>query len=324
MSDHGDFGHSAEHGHDHTGFGDNDTGRVRRDRRPRTGVDSQEKAVAVHVESHGALDVKRLFMRLARESGLVPIDQYRPNLVAEDTVKQKILDADAWNPPDNEPVMPSGHYPGATGWTRLWREFWQIGQRRSRLRFWEPLEPRFDQRTWLEVSCVTWCYNEAGDLQTDLLIEIKVLPIWDPARRIWLYDGDPFDRHKAQAEKLAREICQLITARAPFPHARRVRDSARAQAVPPPSPAVPTNHPPIPQAPPPGPSGPARRSAGEDQAATGKPDAVAAPVADADETDSTQVDATRPPPASPPGATSVSTANDGTASGADLSALLGR
>jgi len=320
MSGHGDFGHSAEHGHDHSGFGDNDTGRLRRDRRAKAGVDSQEKAVAVHVESHGALDVKRLFIRLAREAGLVPIDQYRPNLVAEDTVKQQIVDADAWSPPDNEPTMPSGHYPGATGWTRLWREFWQIGVRRNRWKFWEPLEPRFSQRTWIEISCVTWCYNEAGDFQTDLTFQIQVLPVWDPAQRIWMYDSEQFDRHKAAAEKLAGKLCELITARAPFPHAKRVRESARAQVVTPPPTGVPTSHPPIPQTPPPGPPAPTRRAAGDEQGAIRKPEETAAPVSEGD--DSADVDVT--PPASQPDAASASTDNGGTASGADLSALLGR
>src|SRR5262245_43145101 len=119
MSDHGDFGHSAEHGHDRSGMGDNDTPRIRRDLRRRSGVDTKEKSVSAPVESRGALDVKKLFISVAGEGGLVPIDLYRPTLVREDTVKQQIVDADAWNGPDNEAVMPSGHYPGATGWTRL-------------------------------------------------------------------------------------------------------------------------------------------------------------------------------------------------------------
>jgi len=227
---HGDFGHSAEYGHDRNGMGDNDTARVRWDRRPRACVDNQEKSVAVHVESHGALDVKRLFISLASEGGLVPIDKYRPNLLAEDKVKQQLLDADAWNPPDNEKVMPCGYYPGATGWTRLWREFWQIGARHTWWKFWEPLVPDFSQKTWIEVSCVTWCYTEAGDLQTDLMFEVKVLPVWDPKQGIWMFDGEPFDRHKAAAEKLARKMCDVITGTAPFPHAKRVRESARAAA----------------------------------------------------------------------------------------------
>jgi hypothetical protein len=269
--DAGDVGYGAEVGHDHGGYGDNDTARVHRDARVRTGVHADDKMIDLHVESHGAIDVKKLFIELARKINLVPIDMYRPNLMAEDRVQQQLVDWDAWSPPDDEKIMPSGQYPGASGWTRLWKEFWQIGQRSSSWRFWEPLEPRFDQRTWLEVSCVTWCYNEAGDFQTHLTIEIKFLPIWDPKQRVWMYDGGHFDNHKAVAEKLARKLCEVLTGTPPFPHAKIVRQRARDASPPPPVVPIPPEHPPIPPAPDPG-----RRPQGDTATAGTQSNVVAA------------------------------------------------
>lgn len=306
--DAGDIGHGAGD------YGDNDAPAARRHGRRTDGVHSEEKSVAVHVESHGALDTKRLFIRLAAGQALVLIDKYRPNLVAEDSVKSKLLDADAWSPPDNEKVLASGHYPGATGWTRLWREFWQIGQRQCAWKFWQPLEPRFSQRTWLEVSCVTWCYNEAGDFQTDIVIDVKVLPVWDRERGIWVFDGEPFDRHKNAAEKLAAKLRERIAASPAPAHAKRVRENARAQAVPPAPTGVPTDHAPIPPAPAPAPGPTSRlpKSPADAQGAHPKPVAVAAVVPD-----------TQAPVATPRAASGPPTDNRAAASGADLSVLLG-
>lgn len=243
--DFGEIGHAHEGSHD-GGLG-TDAGRNN------TGVFSTHKSTEVHIVSHGALNLKTEFVKIAQAMGMVPIDQYRQNLVAEDRVEKKILDWKAFTPPDDEPLMPSGHYPGATGWTRLWREWWQIGARSAWWKFWETPQPRFSQRTYLEIACTTWCYKETGDLETHLVITVNSLPVWDNVGGVWIYDGEQFDRHKLYADRLAARICQILQSCPPIPQAQlireRLRNSTKSTATAPSPTSGDGDHPPIPSMP---------------------------------------------------------------------------
>src|SRR5438874_6638299 len=75
--------------------------------RPRhRGISKTEDEIIVDFEFHRACDLLLRFKELARIERLVPIDAFWPDLIKEDTMKNLIVDNNAWNPPDDETVMP--------------------------------------------------------------------------------------------------------------------------------------------------------------------------------------------------------------------------
>jgi len=184
--------------------------------------------IKIKVAFHGACNIRARFVQVAREMGLLPIDLYLPNLMAEDRTERTILDNDAWNPPKQDlRIMPSGWFPGATGWTRLWREFWQIGVRETSWKFWEPLKPCSSARSYLQVECVTWCYDDIGDLETRLTIRVEALPVWNAIVKSWGCNQKWVARHKEVSEKLARHLFEFIKAHPQPPQCQTLRENRR-------------------------------------------------------------------------------------------------
>jgi len=229
----GDMSHGDRQGQDrdHQHGGSENATASATDLRNRTGILSEDRKIEIHVQSHGACDVKQLFFREAERLGMVAIHVQRPNLVPEDRREKKILDWDAFSPPDDERTMPFGHYKGATGWTRLWKEYWHLGKRREPWKFWTPLEPDFSQRTWIDILCVTWCYNELGDLETKFSLEVRSLYAWDVALGKWVHDEFHCERHKQVAKKLAKAMLDSIAAHKPLVYATRVREQWRSERL---------------------------------------------------------------------------------------------
>ena len=194
----------------------------------RTGIITSKDRVEVHVESHGPCDVKGMFVEIASGLDLLAIDLYRPNLMAEDRHESGILPGDPWDEAQAKPsTNPSGWYPGCTGRTRLWKEFWHLGKRDGWWIFKGPLKTNFRSMTSLEISCVTRSYVETGDCQTDLVIQVESLPFWSKYIRDWRFDDHWARLHRQVAEKVATRVLAYLQAHPPLTEAALIRQQKR-------------------------------------------------------------------------------------------------
>jgi hypothetical protein len=226
-----DGGHDAcgpsGHGHHSGGLSSSGDGHDGGRRPTRRGLVVGDKSLTIDFEFHRACDLKLRFKELARGEGLIPIDTFCPILCSEDAVKRIIVDNSPWEPPDDEKVMPNGWYPNANGWTRQWREFWQIGKRRNLLKFYEPLTYNPRERTYLDVSCVTWYFRETGDMQSRFIIDLKVHPMWVCELERWVYDGPSFDRTMDRAKVIANGILRFLQEHPASPESNQARERIR-------------------------------------------------------------------------------------------------
>jgi hypothetical protein len=149
--------------------------------------------------------VRQKLLQLVDALDLLKIDTFRPNLMAEDRTKDEILMDNAWEDNPRNPRLPGGWYPGATGKTRLWREFFHVGRREGWFRK-GPLKKNFESRVYLEVECVTRNYYESGDAHTDLVIWIRTVLSWSAAGTTWGRDDYWFSKNRSAAQELARQI----------------------------------------------------------------------------------------------------------------------
>lgn len=243
MYDIGDFGHDGDHdgdGHpDHHGhyFGISTDleavlGLCPLSQTPSScGLVKGHESIEVHIPSHGPCDVRAKLLELVDGLDLLKIDTFRPNLMAEHKKFDRILPDNAWEEGGKNPNLPSQWYPGATGSTLRWREFFHIGKRKPRLfgLLKGELEKNFESRIYLEVACVTRSYVETGDSQTDIVVWVRPLHFWSGYAQEWQYDEYWFMKHFHTAEALGYQVYSMVHNNyEPRPEAKQIRDSRRA------------------------------------------------------------------------------------------------
>jgi hypothetical protein len=209
------------------------------------GLVKGQENIEVHIPSHSPCDVRYKLLELLDSFDLLKIDTFRPNLMAERKKSERILPDNAWEEGGRNPNLPSQWYPGATGSTLLWKEFFHIGKRAtSFLGFKGKLLKNFESRLYLEVSCVTRSYVETGDCQTDIVIWVRPLHFWSGYQQNWQYDEYWFMRHFQVAEALGFKIFTTVAMNyAPRPEAKQIRDVRRAPSTQSPPPPVPAGKP---------------------------------------------------------------------------------
>jgi hypothetical protein len=123
------------------------------------------------------------------------------NVRASNGTARELRGLNPWSSVSRE--MPSGYRPGATGSTQSWVEYWQIGERPSSWKFWEPNRPQPIDRSFLVVAGATWTHIEAGDNETRVVFEVQAL----------LTTIKPsFDAHSELARSLAERMALLLRA----------------------------------------------------------------------------------------------------------------
>ncbi|CAN5161625.1 hypothetical protein BH11CYA1_BH11CYA1_08040 [soil metagenome] len=117
-----------------------------------------------------------------------------------------------------EAVMPSGYYDGATGRTREWRSFWQIGEQSIADRFFGRPRSRNPKARWnIDVSITQWFYAESGDYETRILASV-----WSGFMNTTT-DMDERIAHLKVAQKFIKEMADIIGAVVPNEHSRKFR-----------------------------------------------------------------------------------------------------
>ncbi len=213
-----------------------------------------------HVVGHGSFDIPAAFAKLAAEMGVIRICSFRPNFGPVDVTEGKVLEWDAWSGGHTPPHRSAGYYPNATGYTRLWRQYWQLGYLSKPWRkhwalkwFFEGLlgsveKPRYDKKasTWMEVSLVNWYYRETGDEETRFEIRIVSLPVMDVQDKVWGFRTGPLATHQKVAEPLVAKVLEALKAAKPSKAAALLRKRMNEQLeeadrqTPVPNPGTPT------------------------------------------------------------------------------------
>lgn len=230
------FGHHASHAHPHSmqavhlGMGRQDT----------KGADSEDNAehpgairtFVVHVANHGQAAIMTEIEKIARRHDMLRIDLFRPNFDPVDVLKHQIADWSAFTEPYKGVNMPEGYWPGAQGYTRIIRQYWQVGKRPRMIALRTP--PKFDNKasTVIEIAVVQWMYSFTGDFETKLVLNIGSMPVWDEVAGAWGYKKTPFDLHQRAAIKMCERIVEYLAGIKPTPASKYLRAHINEQFPP--------------------------------------------------------------------------------------------
>lgn len=171
----------------------------------RAKTDPNRRYYGAHIVGHGYSDVAAVFTRLATQCGLIRICNTVGNFNPVDLTDVQLSDWASFYPPYSRLHTPLGYYPGAIGLTRVFKQYWQVADKKH---WWQGGKPKYDRTksTYLEVSIVTWFYGEVGDYETRVDLNIVSVPVLDRWDKIWARRGKPLGQHQTATKRL----CQLL------------------------------------------------------------------------------------------------------------------
>lgn len=231
------FGHHASHAHAHNmqvvhlGMGRQDT-KGATDTNCDEAHPGEIRTFVVHVANHGQSAILTEIERIARRHDLLRIDLFRPNFDPVDVLKYELADWSAFSEPYQHVNMPEGFYPGATGHTRIVRQYWQVGKRPRMFALRTP--PVFDKdaSTFIELSVIQWRYDFTGDYETKLVLTVGSLPVWDEVAGAWGFKRTPFELHQRAAVKVCNYIYDYLSGLDPSRASKILRASVQAKFPP--------------------------------------------------------------------------------------------
>ncbi|HRD67493.1 MAG TPA: hypothetical protein PKY50_15220 [Candidatus Competibacter sp.] len=198
----------------------------------------------VHVFPHGACAVREQCLDLLatpevrgrfpswKRAGLQPYRDPQQTGRAGEETEPRILEANPWVARPDGSSAPSGYYENAGGRTHLWVDYW-YWQETS---FWDKLfrggsarQSPPDFTAFLEVSGLTWQYDDMGDYETSVVIELHEPHRYDsgPGRDL---DPPHLDRLREAAQALAAHLEAVLRA-TPAPAEAEARRQARMAAI---------------------------------------------------------------------------------------------
>lgn len=202
-----------------------------RQRRRQATIDAIEKAktdpnrryYGAHIVGHGFADIPKIFAEAAREAGCLRICNTVANFNPVDLTDTQLSDWSRFTPPYSRLRTAAGYYPGAPGTTRVFKQYWQVSDKK---RWWVPGDKaKFDRTksTYMEVSIVTWFYAEVGDYETRVDITVVSLPVLDRWDKVWARRRTPLVAHQLSAEKICHTIFDALKAAKPTEAAAKRR-----------------------------------------------------------------------------------------------------
>lgn len=153
------------------------------------GLIANGNKLQILVWPHGRCDTKKLFEAVAKDCGLINIGWRKSGLSPIDNVKNQITDTLPFDTGE-ESKMPSGWSPGATGHTRIWRDFYQVGEKKY---FWSKFDANLTRRTHLIVSGATWYFDGYHDFETRISMSVKIVKYWEGMK--WCMYTDEVEKH---------------------------------------------------------------------------------------------------------------------------------
>ena len=189
---------------------------VRRVRLP--GVTGVGRTFQSLIYPHGEVNTAKLFRGIAAAHGLVNIAWTARDINPEEKLHHMLKDTTPFDGKERNTPMPSGWYPGATGLTRTFQQYWQIPKKKY---FWStPAADPLD-KTYLIVSGATWYYNETCDHETRLAVTVHSLPYSECG--YWKERTELIDAHLKVARAIADDFFARVKAFKPDEHSLIVR-----------------------------------------------------------------------------------------------------
>ncbi len=198
----------------------------------------------VHVFPHGACAVREQCLDLLatleirepfpswKQAGPQPYRDHRQTGKAGEETEPRILNANPWSARSDSSLAPSGYYENAGGRTHLWVDYW-YWQETS---FWDKLfrsggarRSPPDFTAFLEVSGLTWQYDDMGDYETSVVIEWHKPYRYDSGLGCYL-DPPHLDRLREAAQTLAARLEAVLRA-TPAPAEAEARRQTRVAAI---------------------------------------------------------------------------------------------
>jgi len=167
--------------------------------------DPSRRYYGAHIVGHGHADIPELFRQHAVEVGMVRICNSVANFNPVDLTGEQVSDWSFFTPPYSRKNTPCGYYPGAPGLTRVFKQYWQVAEKKE---WWQTGKAKYDRTksTYIEVSIVTWFYGEVGDYETRVDLNVVSVPVLDRWDKIWARRRTPLEQH----QKAALQLCEKL------------------------------------------------------------------------------------------------------------------
>jgi hypothetical protein len=188
-------------------------------------INPGNSAFGIAVIGHDYLDHRSIVRHLLAKVGLLELFTQQGDRKRVDQSYQMIKPVRAATQ-SKAAVMPSGYYEGATGLTREWRSFWQIGKHSMVDRLCGRPPMRDPKARWnIDVSITQWFYAESGDYETRILASV-----WSGFMNTTT-DMDERIAHLEVARKFIKELANIIGAVSPNEHSRKFRAALKGSGA---------------------------------------------------------------------------------------------
>lgn len=177
----------------------------------RTQVSLEQPAkLAVHVVGHGEFDVCDQLHEIATSQSLVRIPWIRVGGRDIDQVHGKLLPLSTWDNQVPKGKMSAGWYEGATGSTTVFRRYYCVGVWGN---FFLPILSKLvydrETRVFIEVTGITWRFEETGDYETHLILKVHFLPEYELSSNRW-FTPDHLVSHNRKAQLVRDKFFRAI------------------------------------------------------------------------------------------------------------------
>lgn len=128
-------------------------------------------SIQILVCPHGLVDVPGLLRKLAARHGLLSLSRNCAELVATSKIHNKLLDTDFFDGQEGC-KRPSGIFPGATGKTTVWREFFQQPSKKHWWDLWPGIQVGPPLPSHMLIIGYTWFYEQTADYESRVAIMV--------------------------------------------------------------------------------------------------------------------------------------------------------
>jgi hypothetical protein len=188
-------------------------------------INPSNNAFGIAVIGHDYLDHRSIVRHLLAKNGLLELFTPQGDRKRVDKSYELIKPVRAATQ-TKAAVLPSGYYEGATGLTREWRSFWQIGKHTLVDRLCGRPPMRDPKARWnIDVSITQWFYAESGDYETRVLASV-----WSGFMNTTT-DMDERIAHLEVARRFIKEMADIIGAVSPNEHSRKFRAALKGSGA---------------------------------------------------------------------------------------------
>lgn len=168
------------------------------------GIRHNDRRVEILVWPHRQFDVKTKVRQLAALCGLYDLAAVTNGMAASDQILEDKLSL--------EPLSPAGSYPGATGSTRVWTEYWKIPLKKAFRWPWQKEPDPGPIYSYLIISGFTWHFTGTDDYETQVAFYVYT-PFEEGTG--FPYKADEVKAHRRVAGEIADRLYASLSLTSP-------------------------------------------------------------------------------------------------------------